>query len=113
MTETPAKLRPELQKAVALYYDGDGAPQLTAKGLGDEAQAIIELARTHNIPLCDNPALVELLSHLELGEQIPEALYIAVAHIVALAYRLRGAESAPMPRSPWPTRDHPLRKPEL
>lgn len=86
---TVPPLRPELQKAVALFYDGHGAPQVTAKGSGAEAEAILALAREHGVPLCDNPALVELLSHIEIGEQIPEALYITVAHIIAFAYRLR------------------------
>lgn len=89
MNTKPGTLRPELQKAVALYYDGSGAPQVTAKGLGDDALALIEQARQDNIPLCDNPALVELLAEIEVGESIPEALYIAVAHIIAFAYQLR------------------------
>lgn len=94
-------LKPELQSAVALYYDGSGAPQVTAKGLGEEAQAIIDLAREHNVPLCDNPALVALLSEIELGESIPEALYIAVAHIIGFAWELRGmAPGQPPPGDP-------------
>ncbi len=97
MTAKPEPLSPELQKAVALYYDGSGAPQVTAKGLGDEALALIEQARRDNIPLCDNPALVELLAEIEVGESIPEALYIAVAHIIAFAYQLRHTEMAGPP----------------
>lgn len=97
-------LKPELQRAVALYYDGSGAPQVTARGLGEEAQEIMDLARQHNIPLCDNPALVALLSEIELGETIPEALYIAVAHIIAFAWELRdfapGAPAGPRPDNP-------------
>lgn len=93
-------LKPELQSAVALYYDGSGAPQVTAKGLGDEAQEIIDLARQHNIPLCDNPALVALLAEIELGESIPEALYIAVAHIIAFAWELRDFAPGPSPGDP-------------
>lgn len=85
----PPPLRPELQKAVALFYDGQGAPQVTAKGTGADAEAIMALAREHGVPLCDNPALVELLAQIEIGEQIPEALYITIAHIIAFAYRLR------------------------
>lgn len=101
-----SKLRPELQKAVALYYDGSGAPQVTAKALGDDALALIERARLDDIPLCDNPALVELLAEIEVGESIPEALYIAVAHIIAFAYQLRPSEPA-APPAPAPA--HPLK----
>ncbi|NIB44527.1 flagellar protein FhlB [Pseudomaricurvus alkylphenolicus] len=80
----------QLRKAVALFYDGKQAPTVTAKGLGEEAERILEVAREHEIPLCDNEALVDLLVTLELGESIPEALYIAVAHIIAFAYELQG-----------------------
>lgn len=94
------ELKPELRKAVALFYDGSGAPQVTAKGMDEEAAQIVALAQEHNIPLCDNPALVELLSHIELGEHVPETLYVAVAHILAFAYSLR-----------YPTPTDPLGKP--
>jgi flagellar biosynthesis protein len=100
---TPPTLRPELQKAVALFYDGRGAPQVTAKGIGAEAEAIMALAQEHGVPLCDNPALVELLAQIEIGEQIPEALYITVAHIIAFAYRLRDPQAQPAdPLGPMP-----------
>ncbi|NHN35703.1 flagellar protein FhlB [Pseudomaricurvus alcaniphilus] len=80
----------QLRKAVALYYDGVNAPTVTARGVGDEAQRIMAVAQEHGIPLCDNAALVDLLVTLELGDSIPEALYIAVAHIIAFAYELQG-----------------------
>lgn len=80
----------DLKKAVALFYDGRAAPTVTASGTGASARQIIEVAQAHGIPLCDNPALVDLLVTLELGESIPEALYLAVAHIIAFAYELQG-----------------------
>lgn len=83
------KIRPELQKAVALFYDGSGAPQITAKGQGQEAEEMIQLARESNVPTCENAALVDLLSHIELGKTIPESLYVAIAHIIAFAYQIR------------------------
>ena len=79
----------ELKRAVALFYDGEEAPTVTAKGEGLQAEEIIRLALENNVPLCDNPPLVELLSHMELGDSIPQELYIAVAHIIAFAYRMR------------------------
>lgn len=81
---------PELQKAVALYYDGKNAPHVSAKGTGKLAEEIIAIAQEHGIPLCDNSTLVDLLVTLELGDEIPEALYIAVAYIIAFAYQLEG-----------------------
>lgn len=93
-------LRPELQKAVALFYDGSGAPQITAKGVGAEAEALIAAGQAHNIPLCNNPALVDVLAQMEAGERIPEAMYTAVAHIIAFAYRMQLA-AAPNTASPF------------
>lgn len=81
----------ELQKAVALYYDGKNTPQISAKGTGDVAQQIIAIAKEHGVPLCDNATLVDLLVTLELGDEIPEALYTAVAYIIAFAYQLDGS----------------------
>lgn len=81
---------PGLQKAVALYYDGVNAPQISAKGAGKIAEEIIAIAQEHGVPLCDNPTLVDLLVNLELGDEVPESLYIAVAYIIAFAYQLEG-----------------------
>ena len=80
----------QLRKAVALFYDGNNAPVVTAKGTGKTADDIIAIATECGVPLCDNPALVDLLVTLELGDNIPETLYIAVAHIIAFAYELQG-----------------------
>jgi flagellar biosynthesis protein len=80
----------QIQKAVALYYDGTNAPHISAKGSGEVAAQIIAIAQEHGVPLCDNSSLVDLLVTLELGEEIPEALYIAVACIIAFAYQLEG-----------------------
>lgn len=76
--------------AVALHYDEVNAPTVTAKGQDDIAQKIYEIAKHHNIPLQENHELVKLLSKIELGEQIPEILYLAVAEIIAFAYYLKG-----------------------
>lgn len=76
--------------AVALHYDGDTAPQVTAKGSGELAEQIIALAKKHNVPLQENNELVQLLSHIELGDKIPQELYLAVAEIIAFAYMLKG-----------------------
>lgn len=84
-----------LQKAVALFYDGENAPQITAKGTGAIAEEIIAIARAEGVPLCDNPSLVDLLVTLELGDEIPESLYVAVACIIAFAYQLEGKTPAP------------------
>ena len=77
-------------QAVALYYDGENAPVVTATGEYDIAEQIIAIAREHGVPLYENPQLVDVLAQLELGESIPEALYLAIAEIIAFAYYIQG-----------------------
>ncbi len=76
--------------AIALRYDGENAPTVTAKGHDALAEQIIAIAKQHGVPLTENRELVRLLATLELGEEIPEALYLAVAEIIAFAYMLKG-----------------------
>jgi flagellar biosynthesis protein len=76
--------------AVALHYDGIGAPSVTAKGRGEIAQKIIRLAQEHGVPIHEDPILVTALSHVPLGEEIPQALYVAVAEVLAFVYHLSG-----------------------
>jgi len=77
-------------RAVALHYDGSNAPQVTAKGSGNVAEEIIALAREHGVPLHEDRDLVALLGQLELGDEIPRELYLAVAEVIAFAYLLKG-----------------------
>lgn len=77
------------RKAVALKYDGYTAPEVTASGTGSVAAEIIELARANGIPLYENTELTEMLSLLDLGEKIPQELYLIIAQIIALAYNLK------------------------
>ncbi|MDO9163089.1 MAG: EscU/YscU/HrcU family type III secretion system export apparatus switch protein [Methylococcaceae bacterium] len=76
--------------AVALKYDGKNAPKVTAKGTGLTAQQILEIAEKHNIPLQNDPELVNILAQIPLGDEIPKELYLAVAEIIAFAYFLSG-----------------------
>jgi flagellar biosynthesis protein len=84
--QTPKKPK----KAVALKYKpgDDHAPRVTAKGTGRLAERIIEMARKHGIPVKDDPDLVEVLSRLDLHDQIPPELYVVVAELLAFVYRL-------------------------
>lgn len=77
------------KKAIALHYDYHGAPKVTAKGSGLVAERIMQVAEENGIILHKSPELVEVLSHLELGDEIPEALYLAVAEIIAFAHSLK------------------------
>lgn len=78
------------KSAVALHYDGQNTPTITAKGKGELAGQIIALAKEHGIPLQENTVMVELLSQLDLGAEIPDELFRAVAEIIAFAYLLSG-----------------------
>jgi flagellar biosynthesis protein len=80
---------PKTILAAALEYDAesDAAPRVVARGRGTIAEKIIALAREHNIPIRSDPGLVQLLSRLEIDEQIPVDLYRAVAEILAFVYQ--------------------------
>ncbi len=80
------------KKAVALQYrhQVDRAPKVVAKGQGIIAERIIEIAAEHNIPLKRDPALIEVLSKMELEHEIPPELYRAVAEILAFVYKMTG-----------------------
>ena len=80
----------DLTQAVALFYDGNQSPTITAKGEGATAEEIIRIAQENDVTLCENEHLLELLMTLELGDHIPEHLYTAIAHIIAFAYHLQG-----------------------
>jgi flagellar biosynthesis protein len=77
-------------KAVALKYDKDKdhAPKVIAKGRGEIAEKILEIAKAHNLPLYEDKNLVQILEALELETAIPPELYRAVAEVLAFIYRL-------------------------
>jgi flagellar biosynthetic protein FlhB len=80
--------------AVALRYDESsmGAPRVIAKGVDLVALKIREVARHHEVPLLEAPMLARALyAHAELDEDIPAALYTAVAQVLAYVYRMRAA----------------------
>lgn len=96
-----AKNERSREQAAALRYDPekDQAPKIVAKGSGKIAEKIIELARKHGIPLKEDPVLIEILSQLELNQEIPPQVYAVVAEILAFIYRLNRekTKSSPSP----------------
>jgi flagellar biosynthetic protein FlhB len=91
--------------AVALRYQ-DGAmraPRVVAKGAHLLAAHIRALAEEHRVPILEAPPLARALyRHAELGDEIPAALYTAVAEVLAYVYQLRRhrEDGGPMPRQP-------------
>jgi flagellar biosynthesis protein FlhB len=78
--------------AVALKYDQGkmGAPKVVAKGAEKIAERIREIAAEHNIPVVEDKFLARTLyKTVEVGEEIPEKLFQAVAEILAYIYRLK------------------------
>jgi flagellar biosynthesis protein len=78
-----------LQQAVALTYEhGEFAPKVLASGKGLVAEQIIAKAKEHQIYIHESKDLVGLLMQVDLDENIPPALYQAVAEILAWLYQL-------------------------
>ncbi|HEY7556417.1 MAG TPA: EscU/YscU/HrcU family type III secretion system export apparatus switch protein [Candidatus Binatia bacterium] len=77
-------------QAVALRYEPrkDRAPKIAAKGRGHVAEEILELALQHNIPIREDKNLLQILSRLDLHQEVPGEVYKAVAEILAFIYRL-------------------------
>ena len=77
-------------QAVALRYEPrkDRAPKIAAKGRGRVAEEILELALQHNIPIREDKNLLQILSRLDLHQEVPGEVYKAVAEILAFIYRL-------------------------
>lgn len=81
---------PSQKRAVALAYDpkAAGAPKLVAKGKGRTADQILKLAEQNGVPVRRDPNLVQVLSRLNLDQEIPPEVYRAVAAILAFLNRV-------------------------
>ena len=80
----------KIKKATALKYDTslNSAPKVTAQGSGQIARNIIQIARENDIPIKEDADMVNLLSQIELNQEIPEELYKAVAEVFSFIYGL-------------------------
>jgi len=81
----------EPEMAIALKYDreGDQAPRVVAKGLFLKAEEIRAIAKEAGVPIMKNVALANALYRVEIGEEVPEELYDAVAEVLNFVYALR------------------------
>jgi len=91
-----AKSQSHLRQAVALRYtpEKDNAPKIAAKGKGYLAEKIVEMARAHGVPVREDKNLVQVLSRLELEQEIQPEVYRAVAEILSFIYRLSRRRSS-------------------
>lgn len=80
-----------IQKAIALqYHGGQNAPKIIAKGVADSAQEIIDIARLHDILVHEDPTLSDALAAFDIGQEIPEGLYLVIAELIAFCFVLKG-----------------------
>jgi len=78
--------------SVAILYDREimTAPEVTAKGADHLALRMRTVARENNVPILERPELArDLYANVEIGDDIPERFYKAIAEILAFVYRLR------------------------
>ena len=83
--------------AIALKYEPSymNAPTVIAKGEGTFAQRIKDIAKENNITIIENKPLArELYQKVEIGQEIPAELFIAVAKILSLVYQMKGSVAA-------------------
>jgi flagellar biosynthesis protein len=79
-------------QAVALQYGRNKVPMLVAKGSDELAQRIVEEAKRQGVYVAEDPKLLAMLSRLDVGQEISEEMYTAVAVILAWVYWLRGMQ---------------------
>jgi flagellar biosynthesis protein len=86
----------ETEIAIALKYDKekDSAPRIVAKGMRLKAEKIREIARQYNIPIMKNVPLANALYRIDVGQEVPEELYDAVAEVLNFVYALQQEQQA-------------------
>jgi flagellar biosynthesis protein len=82
------------KKAVAVKYRPEtrkSAPEVLAKGSGKTAEKIINKAEELGIYIHEDPDIVEILSRVDLGEEIPPELFETIAEILVFAYEMNNS----------------------
>lgn len=81
------------KSAVALKYqqgESSAVPTVIAKGFGELAQEIVDLAKQNGVLVHEDPYLSDFLATLDLGQEIPDQLYHIIAELIAFSYVLQG-----------------------
>jgi flagellar biosynthesis protein len=79
-------------EAVALEYGRNKAPLVTAKGEDELARRIVTEAKKQGVYVAEDPRLLAMLSKLDVGQEIPQDMFTAVAVILAWVYWLKGIQ---------------------
>ncbi len=79
-----------IDTAVALTYDQESAPRVSASGTDEVAREMVRIAEEHGVHLHNDPVLSRMLATLDIGTEIPRELYELIAEIIAFAYHLQG-----------------------
>jgi flagellar biosynthetic protein FlhB/flagellar biosynthesis protein len=83
---------PEIAIAIKYNKEEDNAPRVVAKGVRGRAEKILEIARANGVPVMRNIPLAHALNKLEIGDEIPEDLYDAVAEVLQFVFEMSKAE---------------------
>ncbi|OAN18589.1 flagellar biosynthesis protein FlhB [Photobacterium jeanii] len=78
------------KSAIALHYDGYNTPSVTSKGYQGLAEHIIEQVKKQGGLVHQDPVLAEYLNELEVGDTIPEQVYLVIAELIAFSWVLNG-----------------------
>jgi flagellar biosynthetic protein FlhB/flagellar biosynthesis protein len=86
----------DAEMAIAIKYDKekDTAPRIVAKGMRLKAEKIREIAKQYNIPVMKNVSLANALYRIDVGQEIPEELYDAVAEVLNFIFELQKDQQA-------------------
>ena len=79
-------------EAVALEYGRNKTPVVTAKGDEELARRIVAEAKKQGVYVAEDPRLLAMLSKLDVGQEIPQDMFTAVAVILAWVYWLKGIQ---------------------
>jgi flagellar biosynthesis protein len=83
---------PEMAIAIQYDRDADSAPRVVAKGMRLKAEKIREIAKEAGVPIMKNVQLANALYRVDVGQEIPEELYDAVAEVLNFVFALQEQE---------------------
>ena len=86
----------DVEVAIAIKYDRekDNAPRVIAKGMRLKAEKLKEIAKQYNIPMMKNVGLANALYRVDVGQEVPEELYDAVAEVLNFVFAFKQEQEA-------------------